>query len=98
MTVQQTACLRPGDFQMTSKRTAACVNASATNLTQAQRKGRQVLLTDIGEKWHKFSWQELDCLRDSHDLVAGVVAKYRVEHTSARRDVDGVLKGRAISL
>jgi hypothetical protein len=97
MTVQQTACLRPGDFQMTRQRTA-CVNASATNLTQAQRKGRQVLLTDIGEKSHKFSWQELDSLRDSHDLVARVVAKYRVDQATVRRDVDGILKGRAISL
>jgi hypothetical protein len=83
---------------MTTRPSAKGVNAFATNLTQQQRRGRQGLLNDIGDRWHKFSWHELDGLRDRQDLVARVVMKYRIDRAAAQRDVDGVLKGRTIAL
>jgi hypothetical protein len=83
---------------MTSPASTTGVNASAVNVTQEQRESRQILLNDIGDKWNKFSRQELDSLKDSHDLVAQVVAKYGVDKAAAQHDVDGILKGRTISL
>jgi hypothetical protein len=83
---------------MTSQPSKTGVHASASNITREQRKRRQTLLNDIGDTWHKFSWRELDALTDSHDLVAQVAAKYRIDRATVRRDVDGVLKGRTISL
>jgi hypothetical protein len=83
---------------MKTRPSAKGVNAFANNLTQEQRRGRQLLLNDIGDKWHKFSWYELDALEDRHDLVARVAAKYGIDQAAAGRDVDGVLEGRTISL
>jgi hypothetical protein len=83
---------------MTNQPSTTGVNASAPNVTREQREGRQILLKDIGDKWNKFSKQELDSFKDSHDLVAQVVAKYGLDKADAQRDVDGVIKGRAISV
>jgi hypothetical protein len=81
---------------MTNQPSTTGPNASAANVTQEQRESRQVLLKDIGDKWSKFSHKELDSLKDSHDLVTQVVAKYGLDKGTARRNVDGVLKGRNI--
>jgi hypothetical protein len=81
---------------MTNQPSTTGPNASAVNVTQEQRESRQILLKDIGDKWNKFSQKELDGLKDSHDLVTQVVAKYGLDKGAAQRDVDGVLKGRNI--
>jgi hypothetical protein len=83
---------------MTNQPSTTGVNASAPNVTQEQRESRQILLNDIGGKWNKFSKQELDGLKDSNDLVAQVVAKYGVDKAAAQHDINGILKGRTISL
>jgi hypothetical protein len=70
-------------------------NASATKpATPAET--RQIVLKDVGAKWGKFSEQDLSALKTKDDLVSQVVAKYSIEKAQAQREVDAVLKGRAI--
>jgi hypothetical protein len=59
-------------------------------------ESKQVLLTDIGTKWNKFSEQELGALKNRDDLVDQVVAKYSLDKAQAQREVDAVMKGRHI--
>ena len=69
-------------------------NATATSPTPTE--ARQIVLKDVGAKWGKFSEQDLSALKTKDDLVSQVVAKYSIEKAQAQREVDAVLKGRAI--
>ena len=62
----------------------------------ATAETRQIVLKDVGAKWGKFSEQDLSALKTKDDLVSQVVAKYSIEKAQAQREVDAVLKGRAI--
>jgi hypothetical protein len=80
---------------MTDKPTTATTSAAATIRIQDQPSNqKQMLLSDIGEKWSKFSKQELSDLKGNDDLVTQVVARYGLEKDAARRDVTALLKGR----
>ena len=57
---------------------------------------KQAVLKDIGAKWGKFSKQDLAALKGTDDLVTQVVAKYGQEKSMVQREVDTLLKGRAI--
>ena len=57
---------------------------------------KQIVLKEIEVKWNKFSRHELSALKNKDDLVTQVVAKYGLEKAAAQRDVDALLKGRAI--
>jgi hypothetical protein len=57
---------------------------------------KQIVLNEIEVKWNKFSKQDLSALKNKDDLVTQVVAKYGLEKVTAQRDVDALLKGRAI--
>ncbi len=57
---------------------------------------KQAVHRDIRAKWDKFSEMELDALKGKDDLVTQVVAKYGQEKSLVQRDVDTLLKGRAI--
>jgi hypothetical protein len=59
-------------------------------------QAKQILLKDVGQKWGKFTSHELSQLKNNDDLVTQVVAKYGMEKLVAQRDVDFILKGRAI--
>jgi hypothetical protein len=61
----------------------------------AARDRKQVLMKDIATNWPKFSPPEIDALKSREELVAGVQAKYRLDATQARREVDDVLNGRS---
>jgi hypothetical protein len=74
--------------------TNTATNTSAMPGTPAE--ARQIVLKDVGAKWGKFSEQDLSALKNKDDLVSQVVAKYSIEKAQAQRDVDAVLKGRAI--
>ena len=68
-------------------------NAPASTATAATR---QIVLKDVGAKWGKFSEQDLSAIKIKDDLVSQIVAKYSFEKAQAQREVDAVLKGRAI--
>jgi hypothetical protein len=57
---------------------------------------KQAVLKDIGAKWSKFSQHDLTALKGKDDLVTQVVAKYGQEKSTVQREVDTLLKGRAI--
>ena len=57
---------------------------------------KQALFQDIRTKWDKFSESDIAALKDKDDLVAQVVAKYGQEKGLVQREVDTLLKGRAI--
>jgi hypothetical protein len=57
---------------------------------------KQIVLKEIEVKWNKFSKHDLSALKNKDDLVTQVVAKYGLEKATAQRDVDALLKGRAI--
>lgn len=57
---------------------------------------RQILLKDIHAKWSKFSDSDLAAIKGKDDLVTQVVAKYGQDKTLVQREVDTLLKGRAI--
>jgi hypothetical protein len=70
-------------------------NAPATNnAARAQDSDRNDMLNAIGEKWSKFSKQELSDLKTNDELVTQVVARYGVEKVAAQRDVDALMNGR----
>ena len=58
---------------------------------------RDTLLGDIGNKWDKFSKQELSALKTNDELVTQVVAKYGIEKITAQRDVDALMAGRHLT-
>jgi hypothetical protein len=72
------------------------VASNATAASPTPTEARQIVLKDVGAKWGKFSEQDLSALKTKDDLVSQVVAKYSIEKTQAQREVDAVLKGRAI--
>ena len=57
---------------------------------------KQAIFKDIHAKWDKFSDQDMAALKGKDDLVTQVVAKYGHEKGVAQREVDALLKGRAI--
>ena len=56
----------------------------------------QMVRSEVGAKWSKFSAQDLFALKDRDDLVSQVASRYGLERSEAQRDVDSVLKGRQI--
>jgi hypothetical protein len=70
-------------------------NTKSTRIENSA-ESKQMLLKDIGAKWSKFSEKELSALKSNDDLVAQVVAKYSMDKTQAKRDVDAVMKSRQI--
>ena len=70
-------------------------NAHMTNHdARPQDSQRNEALNAIGAKWSRFSKQELSALATNDDLVEQVVAKYGVEKSAAKRDVDALMDGR----
>jgi uncharacterized protein YjbJ (UPF0337 family) len=57
---------------------------------------KQAVIQDIRAKWGKFSESDLAALKGRDDLVAQVVTKYGQEKDQVQREVDTLLKGRAI--
>jgi hypothetical protein len=81
-----------------STKTAAAkapADRDAASLDQAAA-ARQIVRREVGAKWSKLSAQDLSSLKDRDDLVSRVVARYGVEESQARRDVDSILRGRQI--
>jgi hypothetical protein len=81
---------RPDPVAAAFSLTAACggnAGKSTARLVSAP-------LDDNGEKWTKFSKQELSDLKDNDDLVTQVVAKYGLDKDAAQRDVAALMKGR----
>jgi hypothetical protein len=57
---------------------------------------KQAVLKEIHVKWDKFSEQDLSALKGRDDLVTQVVSKYGQDKAIVQREVDTLLKGRAI--
>jgi hypothetical protein len=74
---------------MTDQPSTGSTNATAPNRMQAR-----LLRSEIGNKWGKFTTQELDDLKDNDALVAALVAKYGLEKDAATRDAAAVVQGR----
>jgi hypothetical protein len=55
---------------------------------------KQILLKEIRAKWGKFSEDDLSSLKDKDDLVIQRAAKYGLEKSLAKRDVDALMNGR----
>jgi hypothetical protein len=73
-------------------------NAPTKNDARPDETGRNGMLTDIGNKWSKFSKQELSALKTNDELVTQVVTKYGVEKIAAQREVDTLMHGRHLKL
>ena len=78
---------------MTDQPSTATPNAAEPNPMQAKAEAR-LLRSEIGNKWGKFTTQELTDLKDNDDLVTQLVAKYGIEKDAATRDAAAVVKGR----
>jgi hypothetical protein len=61
--------------------------------TQSSSSGMR---KEIQQKWGKFDDQEISAIKDNDDLVAQVQAKYSIDETQAKRDVDAFAKGRQL--
>jgi hypothetical protein len=57
---------------------------------------KQIVINEIRAKWGKFSEDDLSSLKNKDDLVTQRAAKYGLEKSVARRDVDSLVKGRQI--
>ena len=57
---------------------------------------RRALHASIKTRWNKFTDFELGALADTGDLINQVAIKYGLELSRARREVEGVLKGRKV--
>ncbi|MGE5151440.1 MAG: hypothetical protein ACM3II_15070 [Rhodospirillaceae bacterium] len=69
--------------------------ATPERLTPMQARAEAKLLrAEIGNRWGKFTLQELDALKDNDDLVAALVAKYGLEKDAATRDAAAVVQDR----
>ena len=79
---------------MTDQPSAINPNTSAPTPMHAKAEAR-MLRSEIGNKWGKFTTQELDDLTDNDDLVAALVAKYGLDNAAATRDAATVVQGRA---
>jgi len=62
------------------------LSGSGSNANAAETK--QILLKEIRAKWGKFSEEDLSSLKDKDDLVTQRAAKYGLEKSLAKRDVD----------
>ncbi len=79
---------------MTDQPSTASASPAAPTPMQARAEAR-MLRAEIGERWDKFSPQELDALRNNDDLVAQLVAKYGLAKDTATRDAAALVRGRA---
>lgn len=79
---------------MTDQPSTATANAAVLTPLEARAEAK-LLRSAIGNKWGKFTRQELDDLKDNEDLVAALVAKYGLEKDAATRDAAAVVQGRA---
>ena len=79
---------------MTDQPSTINPNTSAPTPMQAKAEAR-MLRSEIGNKWGKFTTQELDDLTDNDDLVSALVAKYGLDNAAATRDAATVVQGRA---
>jgi hypothetical protein len=52
--------------------------------------------SEIGQKWPKFSNQEIAAMKSKDDLVAQVQSKYQLDKMQAQKDVDAFAKGREL--
>ena len=73
---------------------ASNTNIPATKPETPTVETKQIVLTEIGAKWDKFSAQDLSGLAGKDDLVAQVVAKYGLDKVQALHDVEALLAGR----
>ena len=55
---------------------------------------KQVVIKEIRAKWGKFSEDDLSSLKNKDDLVTQRAAKYGLEKSLAKRDVDALMNGR----
>jgi hypothetical protein len=78
---------------MTDQPSTTRLNTSAPNPMQARAEAK-LLRDEIGNKWGKFTTQELADLKDNDDLIAQLVAKYGLEKDAATRDAAAIVKGR----
>ncbi len=79
---------------MTDQPSMGGANSAAPTPMQAKAEAR-MLRSEIGNKWGKFTTQELDDLKDNDALVAALVAKYGLDKDAATRDAAAVVQGRA---
>ena len=79
---------------MTDQPSKATANAAEPTPMQTKAEAK-LLRSEIGNKWGKFTTQELDDLKDNDDLVAALIAKYGLEKDAATRDAAAVVQGRA---
>jgi hypothetical protein len=79
---------------MTDQPSTATPNATAPTPMQEKAEAR-MLRAEIGNKWGKFTTQELADLKDNDDLVTQLVAKYGLDKDAASRDAAAIVKGRA---
>jgi hypothetical protein len=54
----------------------------------------QIVIKEIRAKWGKFSEDDLSSLKNKDDLVTQRAAKYGLEKSLAKRDVDALMNGR----
>jgi hypothetical protein len=81
---------------MTDQPSTATPTAAATVPTPMQAKAEaRMLRAEIGNKWGKFTQQELADLKDNNDLVNKLVTKYGLDRAAASRDAAALVKGRA---
>jgi hypothetical protein len=55
---------------------------------------RTSILADIQTRWDRLSDDDVAAMRNSHDLLVKVVAKYGQDRFHAQSDIDIMLKGR----
>ena len=55
---------------------------------------KQIVIKEIRAKWGKFSEDDLSSLKNKDDLVTQRAAKYGLEKSLAKRDVDALMNGR----
>jgi len=55
---------------------------------------KQTVIKEIRAKWGKFSEDDLSSLKNKDDLVTQRAAKYGLEKSLAKRDVDALMNGR----
>jgi hypothetical protein len=79
-----------------TKPAAKPVVAAAPAPSVAAGDQRQAILDEVTAKWSKLSKRVLSALQDRDDLVAQLVAKYKMKKPQAERDVDDLLNGRAL--
>ena len=77
---------------MTSAPTNAAANSNAAAGQALLTK--QIIIKEIRAKWGKFSDDDLSSLKNKDDLVTQRAAKYGLEKSLAKRDVDALMNGR----